>query len=594
MPKVIVKAGYVKGGGGAGGYMKYIAERKNAEKLEGNGPASEKQQQLIADLVRDFPDTKELHEYADYTASPTFGNASAFITMALDSNAGTAQGHEGYMRYIALRPRAERHGDHGLFGEAPSVSLCNALKELGSHNGNVWTLIYSLRREDAERLGFNNAESWRQLIMAHKLDIAKALRIPPSQLHWYAAFHNEGHHPHVHMMAWADDPKQGFLTTTGIEIMRSKLTNEIFRDELHELYQEKDISYKELRDKAQSTMQSLVQKMSEGVYDNPSVEQKMNELANALKTTTGKKAYKYLKKPVKARVDAIVDELAAMPEVAECYEVWNKLKDDLDSYYHESSREHKPLSQQAEFRAIKNMVIREAENISLGVMTFEDEGMDDELEEEIREKMNTDETFSTEMWLKNRAAANHQYAYCLGKLLEGRGRIDEAVEKYEQAAARGSDEARYRLGKMCLMGEVMPKNVVQAIEYLTASAQRGNQYAQYALGKLYLIGSDVEQDCELARYWLAQSAAQGNPYAQFFLERLDEQRSPPVMLSVTRLLHHMANFFRDNYTPPTNPHGARMDSKRRRKLMRKRLALGHKLDDHEEPERKQQYGQIIR
>lgn len=114
------------------------------------------------------------------------------------------------MKYIAQRPGAEKHGEHGLFGQQNSVDLNAALNELQSHQGNVWTIIYSLRREDAARLGYDSAAGWRSLLLAHQTQLAEAMKIPPNQLHWYAAYHDAGHHPHIHMMIWADDPKQGY------------------------------------------------------------------------------------------------------------------------------------------------------------------------------------------------------------------------------------------------------------------------------------------------------------------------------------------------------------------------------------------------
>ena len=153
---------------------------------------------------------------------------------------------------------------------------------------------------------------------------------------------------------------------------------------------------------------------------------------------------------------------------------------------------------------------------------------------------------------------------------------------YEKATEQGNQYAQYRLGRLYLSGEEVPKDVRRAVEYLTASAERGNQYAQYALGKLYLMGKDIPQDEEAAHRWLTASAKQGNQYAQFFLERIGQFRDPSVLLAATRLLHHLANTFRDNAQPPANPAGLRIDSKRRQKLMQKRLAMGHKPDDHEE------------
>ena len=646
MAKLIQKSGYIQTGGTATGYMEYIATRENVEKLHGNGPATANQKRLIAELLCDFPDAKELFEYEDYIATPTFGNASAFITMALDTNAHAIQNTDGYMKYIATRPRVERHGEHGLFSDSDSVSLPSAIEELKGHDGRVWTFIYSLRREDAARLGYDSAVQWRKLILSQKQKIAKTMQIPTSSFRWYAAFHDEGHHPHIHMMVWSDDPKQeGYLNPNGIAAMRSALTNEIFKDELYALYKEKDISYKEVTEKAQQVMRELITQMESNLCDSPVIAQMMAELAQGLEAATGKKVYGYLKKPLKEKVDVIVDELAKLQPVADCYSVWNELRDKLEGYYKTKPREHLPLSQQKEFRAIKNMIIREAENIQLGVHTFEDEDMQDEPEEDVPDgrasstkrvyelaadyqrakAILTDDTLTREekqaavdtleqLWREGFTTAAHQLGkvwrdglcdppdekqaekwfrcaaeagldysqYALGKLLQGQGRINEAVFCYEKAAAQGNRYASYRLGKLYLSGEDVSKDVEQAIEYLTASANRDNQYAQYTLGKLYLMGKDIPRDEDAAHKWLTASAAQGNPYAQFFLERMGQLRDPSILLAATRLLHHLANTFRDNAQPPSNPAGLRIDSKRRRKLMQKRLAMGHKANDHEE------------
>lgn len=551
MAKLIQKSGYINSGN-ASGYMKYIATRENVEKLLGNGPATKNQQRLIEELLRNFPDAKELFEYEDYIVSPTLGNASAFITMALDTNAHSIQDTDGYMKYIATRPRVERQGEHGLFGDSDSVSLPASIKELNSHDGRVWTFIYSLRREDAARLGYDSAAKWRQLLLSHRQKLAKIMQIPSGSFRWYAAFHNEGSHPHIHMMVWSDDPKRGYLNPNGIAAMRSALTNEIFKDELYALYKEKDISYKEITERAQSAMRELITQMESSVCDNPVITQMMVELAQELESVTGKKVYGYLKKPLKEKVDTIVDELSKLQSVTDCYAVWNELRDKLESYYKTTPRAHLPLSQQKEFKAIKNMIIREAENIRLGVYTFEDEAMQNEPQEDI----------------SGESSGNPK-------------------ERYEKAAVRGDQYAQYRLGRLYLLGEDVPKDVKKAIEYLTASAEQGNQYAQYALGKLYLIGRDTQRDEEAAHKWLTASAAQGNQYAQFFLERIGQFRDPSVLLAATRLLHHLANTFRDNSQPPANPAGLRIGSKRRRKLMQKRLAIGHKPDDHADPELKQ-------
>ena len=197
------------------------------------------------------------------------------------------------------------------------------------------------------------------------------MKIPPSSFRWCAAFHDEKHHPHIHMMVWSADTKQGYLTEKGIEKMRSQLSNEIFRDELLSLYQKKDLSYSQVRDAATEAMGRLIREMETGLCHSPAIAAQMETLAGMLEEHKGKKVYGYLKKPVKAQVDAIVDELAKVPEVAECYEQWNRLRDELERYYKDSPREHLPLSQKKEFKAIQNMVIGEAERLRLGTVTLD-------------------------------------------------------------------------------------------------------------------------------------------------------------------------------------------------------------------------------
>ena len=278
----------------------------------------------------------------------------------LDENADSI-----YMRYIATRPRAEKHGEHGLFGAEDAVDLEKTLGELKAHEGNVWTIIYSLRREDAARLGYDNAASWRALLRSKQADFAEAMQIPPSQLRWYAAFHDEGEHPHIHMMLWSDDPKYGFLRKDKLLHLQSVLTNMIYADELKEVYIQKDVAYKDVTGAARETMRRIVDQLE--TVENPleSIRQKLMELALELRTVSGKKQYGYLKKPLKDMVDSIVDELEKMPEVAAYYSVWNDLRDTLEGYYKNRPRQHNSLSQQKEFRAIKNAIIQEAERLRL-------------------------------------------------------------------------------------------------------------------------------------------------------------------------------------------------------------------------------------
>lgn len=637
MVRLIQKSGYIKSGG-AGGYMKYIGTRERVEKLEGSGPATEAQRLFIENLLQDFPDTKDLDEYENYCTIPTSGSTSTLISAALDANAHEVVGREGYMKYIATRPRVERHGEHGLFSNRP-VSLNASLKGIEEHSGNVWTFIWSLRREDAARLGYDHAESWQRLIKAHQVEIAEAMNIPPDQLRWCAAFHDEGGHPHVHAMVWSADPKHGHLTRAGINTIRSKLTNDIFQDELYSLYQEKDISYKDLIATTRQTMRELTKMMQTELCDSSEIGTKMLTLSQSLETAKGKKIYGYLKKSTKAQVDNIVDELAKIPEVAECYAAWNKLRDELEIYYKDTPRQHLPLSQQKEFRAIKNLVIQEAENLHRNVFTFEDADMVEEYTDVLPENSNYDavldyyqavETLDAddvtqaekrkalqaleqlwdngfamaahhlgrtwwkglgvlpddekaEFWFRQSAEAGAACSqYTLGTLLQEQRRMDEAMVCYKQAADAGNQTAQYHLGKLYLQGNMIPKDITKAERYLTAAAEQGSQYAQYALGKLYFAGDEIIQDKEQAAYWLTQSAAQGNQYAQFLLNHQNEDRSPSVLLSATRLLYHMSRIFQE--TPlPSNPARHHTESKLMQRIREKKIAAGHKPDDHEEP-----------
>ena len=367
----------------------------------------------------------------------------------LDENADSI-----YMRYIATRPRAEKHGEHGLFGAEDAVDLEKTLGELKAHEGNVWTIIYSLRREDAARLGYDNAASWRALLRSKQADFAEAMQIPPSQLRWYAAFHDEGDHQHIHMMLWSDDPKYGFLRKDKLLHLQSVLTNMIYADELKEVYVQKDIAYKDVTEAARAAMRRIVDQLE--TVENPpeSIRQKLMELALELHTVNGKKQYGYLKKPLKDKVDGVVDELEKLPEVAAYYSVWNGLRDTLEGYYKNRPRQHNPLSQQKEFRAIKNAIIQEAERLRC---------------------------------------------------------------QLEESSAQTS------------------ANPLLTDEHISSIT---SQFAR--LPSEYLLNSSV------------------------------------------RLFHQMVQIFRENAAPPSNPMGIRMDSKRRKKLMQKRLAMGHKQDDHEQ------------
>ena len=647
MARLIVKSPYIKCGGGnsAGGYMRYIATRERVELIQNDRPPTRKQEQLIAKLVKDFPDAKEMGEYGDYQEHPTKANASAFISQALEENWSDVQKSDGYMKYIATRPRAERLGSHGLFGDKDGVELDKAMAELESYTGNVWTHIISLKREDAERLGYDNARAWRNLLRAHRNDIAAAMNTPPQDFRWYAAFHDEGDHPHVHMMAWSVKPGQAYLSQDGIRQIKSKLTNDIFQQEMLHLYEQKTVSRDQLVREVRQAMRELVQQMRTRICDHPEAERLMQELALQLETVKGKKSYGYLPKKQKALVDEIVDQMEQLPTVAECYEQWWQLQGQVEDFYSEKERHRPPLSRQKEFRQIKNAVIQEAETIRLGKITFEDETLDlrqgdevdngkdvswdfwtlrmdvqdeysslaerDDAVESMRELAENGDIhaqyFMGELyrdgpllppdWVMARywfdKAAKQGYVaaqYALGKLyLSDDASVHDSelgIQWLEHAAYNGNHYASYRLGKEYMRGEAVRKDTRKAMDHIYTSAQAGNPHAQYLLGKLLLQGKVVERDKEEGIQWLTRAAEHGHSYAQCLLERQSASTAPEVFLAVTRLLHHMANIFQDNSLPQSGTGLTHIDRKRRQELREKRLVHGHKEDDHEE----QQYG----
>lgn len=639
MARLIVKSPYIKcnGSQGAAGYMKYIATRERVEILPDDRPPTRKQEQLITKLSKDFPGMKELLEYEDYAQHPTKANASALITLALEENWSKVSSSEDYAKYIATRPRAQRLGDHGLFGDEEGVDLDRAMSELENYTGNVWTHIISLRREDATRLGYDNAQAWHSLLRTHRNKIAAAMKIPPQDFRWYAAFHDEGEHPHVHMMAWSAKPGQAYLSKDGIKQIKSTLTNQIFKQEMYHLYQQKSASRDELVQEARKVMLEMSRQMAQGICEHPDMEQLMGELAQQLGGVKGKKSYGYLSKPLKKLVDEIVNQTERLPVVHRCYQLWWELQCQVHQFYSGQEQHRPPLSQQKEFRAIKNAVIKEAERIRLNRISFEDRGMEDrggwvkneelpwdcyelrsiiENEEQTREErvaaavqmkrlaqagdahaqylmgllyrdgtLVIPDTERARDWMEQAASQNVPAAqYALGKLFLSDDPLvhdpDQGIRWLKASAQNGNDYAAYALGKEYLSGRYVFKNTEKAAEYFRQAAQEDNPWAQYLLGKLYLMS----QDEHAAYQWFRAAAEQGHIYAEFFVERMEQgwTASTQLMLSTTRLLHHMGNVFRDNTPAAPTSGGPHIDRKRLQKLKAKKIALGHKPDDHEE------------
>lgn len=384
MAKLVTKFKYLKPNRkvSAGGYAKYIATREEVEKIDDTkkfAPATVLQKNLIEKILKDFPDSKDMFEYADYIEKQNQGSASDFISRVMEDYAYEISGRKAYADYIATRPRAERFGSHGLFtDDGVQVQLSKLTEELDKHKGNIWTAIISIRREDAQRLGFNTGARWRDMLRTQTEALAKNLKIPMQNLRWYAAFHNESHHPHVHLIAYSTVENEGYLTQKGVENLRSSFAKDIFQQDLLYIYEKQTEHRDKLRAEAKNIVEDLVSKINSEIYISVSIQHKLLELADRLSQTKGKKVYGYLKLDVKAIVDYIVDELSNDDRIKKLYDLWYEQKENTIRTYTDEIPDRIPLAQNKEFKSIKNAVIKEALKLNL-------------TEDEVEKNENTDE-----------------------------------------------------------------------------------------------------------------------------------------------------------------------------------------------------------
>ena len=391
MPRIIMKSPYIKPNSKThiGNYVSYIATRDGVEKADSTQKfmeATSVQKKIINKLLIDYPDSKDLYEYQDYLDKPNRGNADELILRIAEAHAELFGDREKYISYIAQRPRVEKISSHGLFtdGGVPIV-LSDVQKEVAESKSNVWTHIISLKREDAERLGYNNAKAWMNLIRSQRNMIAENMKISPENFRWYAAFHNEGHHPHIHMIAYSTKPNEAYLTEKGIENIKSNLAKVIFRQDLISIYQKQTEHRDRLRAEARDIVEDLVSKINSEIYISASIQHKLLELADRLSKTKGKKVYGYLKPDVKAIVDSIVEELASDDRIKKLYDLWYEQKENTIRTYTDEMPDRIPLAQNKEFKSIKNAVIKEALKLNL---------TEDELEYE--ENTSSESTFDSD------------------------------------------------------------------------------------------------------------------------------------------------------------------------------------------------------
>ena len=653
MARLIFISPYMKGGRDAARLAhrtRYFATREGVQLLKDDNahlPVTKKQQQYIRRLLRSFPEARELPEHEDYANTPNRQTAFALIAQIHEDFIEPMDGRENYLDYVANRPGVKALGEHGLWdahGKVPSLE--NAVAEVARHTGNVWTPVISLSRENAERLGYTDLKNWQELINASITDIAKGYKIHPDRLRWYAAMHEKEKHIHVHMVLFSTDPKEGYLSRQGIRSIKSALVSTIYRNDRLHIYEKKDHQRSILQQEAEEQMASLIGQMSTGTLQNGKLELLVTDLAQRLREVSGKKVYGYLPSRVKRIVDEIVDELAKDERVSSAYALWQDLREQLCTDYNQTPPQRVPLSQQKEFKTVRNMVIRETLRLSEMHFIFEDDAMQDEPEEppvppdpsaermihqqarfyrrakSMLDAVDTDPSEKSmalvtlhRLWEEGYTIAAHQMgkayqdglgtsidrkaaaewfqksaeagnpcsAYALGKLLLEQEQFPQALHWLRQAAEQNDPYAQYRLGKLLLTGaEGVPKDIDAAIQLLEDSAGHGNQYAQYVLGKLYLLGQEVKADREEALRYFAQAAAQGNTYAQYFIDQQDDFSGAAAGTAILRMLHQMSRIFRENAAQPAIYAGMQIDKKRRRRLQEKRMAMGHKADDHED------------
>lgn len=584
LSQLIVTSRYLKSGSQKNknkrrNYTKYIATRETVEvrdqnTIDRNDNATKNQNQLLNDLLLDFPEAKKYLEYEDYTTAPTVENASELISTIIERNADVIGNRQNFVGYIAMRPGVQKRGMHGLFNESDEpIILDKAANEIANHNGRVWSHVVSLRREDAIRLGYDNSEVWRELVKRHIADIAKAQRIPICNLKWYGAFHDTAHHPHIHLLVYSTNPSQGFLTKEGIDKIRSVFANDIFHDELHTIYMEQTISRDEIKAVSKSEFESIIKRINQNGYGNPDLENYIRKLHSQLQNVRGKKVYGYLPREVKETVNNIFSELAKDKNIQLLYEKWCGLERLKHKIYTQKEKELPELTENKVFQPVRNMIIRtvlgmgdfvwdteeskqvESEEFTAGDFSRDYENTaggtgktpqsscylkwSDNYKQAcklIYDKKSRLEDFqkAKQLLLSESQAGNVLADYDLGKLYDTEKlgtKDEEKSQKYyfralkgfleiEPAAEKLKPYLQYRIGKMHCYGLGTKQDYTQAFDWFLKSSEQGNRFAQFSLANLYYYGSGVEKNLSQAFMWYMKSAAQGQPYAAYSVAQM--------------------------------------------------------------------------
>lgn len=592
MSQLIVTSRYLKNGNQKNktkrrNYTKYIATRETVEIrsqkfVDRNANATKNQEQLINNLINDFPESKRYLEYEDYEREPTIENAGELISTIVERNADVVGNRHNFVGYMAMRPGVEKRGSHGLFNEKDEPIILNqAANEIAEHKGNVWSHVVSLRREDAVRLGFDNSDAWRELVKRHISDIAKAQNIPLCNLKWYAAYHDTTHHPHIHLLVYSTNPKQGFLTKAGIDKVRSAFANDIFHDDLQSIYQEQTVSRDELKAVSKKEFESIVNMIASNGYTYPQLEELIRKLYIQLQNVKGKKVYGYLPKEIKETVNKIFSELAKDENIQQLYEKWCGLERLKYKTYTLKETELPELSANKVFQSVRNMIIRTVINMKPFDANTEIEGSEpnDEYFDNTPQNMSplfdeseplaeteTDESAAAikyyikwndqykkackliygkdaklndfkkaeQLLLSESQRGNVLAVYDLGKLYStdklGERNEETSIAKYTRAlqgflqiepnSKKLKPYVQYRIGKMFCYGLGTEQNYQKAFEWFERSAKQKNKFAQFSLANLYYYGSGIEKDLSQAFLWYQRSSSQGQPYAAYSIAQM--------------------------------------------------------------------------
>ena len=592
MSQLIVTSRYLKSGNQKNktkrrNYTKYIATRETVEIrsqkfVDRNANATKNQEQLINDLINDFPESKRYLEYEDYEREPTIENAGELISTIVERNADVVGNRQNFVGYMAMRPGVEKRGSHGLFNEKDEPIILNqAANEIAEHKGNVWSHVVSLRREDAVRLGFDNSDAWRELVKRHISDIAKAQNIPLCNLKWYAAYHDTTHHPHIHLLVYSTNPKQGFLTKAGIDKVRSVFANDIFHDDLQSIYQEQTVSRDELKAVSKNEFESIVNRIASNDHTDPQLGELIRKLYIQLQNVKGKKVYGYLPKEIKETVNKIFSELAKDENIRQLYDKWCSLERLKCKTYTQKEKELPSLTDNKVFQPVRNMIIRTVLNMKPFDVNTEIEGSEpnDEYidntpqnvlplfdEAEPLEEKEIDESAAAikyyikwndqykkackliygkdaklndfkkaeQLLLSESQRGNVLAVYDLGKLYStdklGEKNEEMSIAKYTQAlqgflqiepnSKKIKPYIQYRIGKMFCYGLGTEQDYQKAFEWFERSAKQKNKFAQFSLANLYYYGSGIEKDLSQAFLWYQRASSQGQPYAAYSIAQM--------------------------------------------------------------------------